>query len=58
MIKLVDLNEGKIVYEFQTYQESSISIKIINHPKFGDCLISHNNLWGGIQLWDIKKIID
>ena len=54
MIKLVDLNEGKIVYKFKTHV-SSVSIKVINHPKFGECLISQDDLGGGIQLWDIKK---
>ena len=53
-IKLLDLNEGKIIYEFKTYKDSVISIKIINHPKFGECLLSHGYLSGGIQLWDIN----
>jgi len=53
-IKLLDLNEGKIIYEFKTYKDSVISIKIINHPKYGECLLSHGYLSGGIQLWDIN----
>ena len=56
-IKLLDLNEGTIIYEFKTYKDSVISIKIINHPKYGDCLLSHGYLSGGIQLWDIKYIL-
>jgi len=57
-IKLLDLNEGKIIYEFKTYKDSVISIKIINHPKYGECLLSHGYLSGGIQLWDINILID
>ena len=56
-IKLLDLNDGKIIYEFKTYKYSVISIKIINHPKYGECLLSHGYLSGGIQLWDIKYIL-
>ena len=56
-IKLLDLNDGKIIYEFKTYKDSVISIKIINHPKYGECLLSHGYLSGGIQLWDIKYIL-
>ena len=49
-IKLIDLNTGKIKKILSSYNGLILTIKKLNHPKYGECLITQ--CWGGnsIQL--------
>ena len=53
-IKIIDINKGKIINNFTIHNEKVLTIKKINHPKYGDCLIS-NDL-SCIKLLIYKKI--
>ena len=53
IIKLIDLKIRKKLNTFHDFN-SVISLKKINHPKFGDCLISQGNEIEQIMLW-VKK---
>ena len=39
-IKLIDINNGKIFKNLIEHEKEILCIKKINHPKFGECLIS------------------
>ena len=39
-IILIDVNIGKIINNFKIHKEKVLTIKKINHPKYGKCLIS------------------
>ena len=54
IIKLIDLKAGKKIKTLHDFN-SVISLKKINHPKYGKCLISQGNEIEQIMLW-IKKI--
>ena len=54
IIKLIDLELGKKINTLHDFN-SVISLKKINHPKYGKCLISQGNEIEQIMLW-IKKI--
>ena len=54
IIKLIDLKVGKKIKTLHDFN-SVISLKKINHPKYGKCLISQGNEIEQIMLW-IKKI--
>ena len=53
-ILLLDLNNYKVIKQFQCDNGSILTIKKIVHPKYGECLISLGNR-GSIKLWIIKK---
>ena len=53
IIKLIDLNLGKKVKTLHDFN-SVISIKKINHPQFGECIITQGNEIEQIILW-VKK---
>ena len=58
-MKLINIKIGKIISsmkykkykDFDSNYESLISIKKINHPKFGECLISKTLCSSTIQIW-------
>ena len=50
-IRLIDLNKGKIIKNYLGHIDDVVTIKKINHPNYGECLISYG---GDIILW-IKK---
>ena len=49
-IKIVDINEGKIVRLITGHEKETISVQKINIPKFGDCLVSHGKD-GLLKVW-------
>ena len=53
IIKLIDLKAGKKIKTLHDFN-SVISLKKINHPKYGKCLITQGNEIEQIMLW-IKK---
>ena len=54
-IKLIELNNGFIVNSLTSHENKVITVKKINHPKYGKCLISQNLGKGKIKLWIIKN---
>ena len=62
-MKLIDLNKGFVIAICTHYlgfndNINIITIKTINHPKYGECLITQNLNIGKIKLWPIKKIFE
>ena len=53
-IKLIELNNGKIIKELKGHMSKVLSIKTIIHPKYGKCLISNSVDDNNIKLWGIK----
>ena len=58
IIRLVDLNEEKVVKDLKGHSTYIVTIKKILHPKYGDCLISVGNFYEQLKLWINKKFID
>ena len=54
-IKIIDLNNYRVIKELKSNNSSILSIKKILHPQYGECLISQGKYNGQIQLW-INKI--
>ena len=54
-IKLLDLNEKKVICNLIGHNFNVITLKTIIHPKYGECLISQDLYDGNIKLW-INKI--
>ena len=52
-IKFIDLKRGMIFKKID--EHNIINIQKINHPKFGECLISQGNEKSKIKLWIIKN---
>ena len=50
MIKLIDYKKGKIIKELDGHENWVLSIKKINHPYFGECLISQGYSTDQIKL--------
>ena len=50
-IKLIDIKKGKIVKSLIGHNNYVITIKKINHPVYGDCLISQGWKYDQIKLW-------
>ena len=53
-IKLVNYNTGKIIKQFYGHNDRVISIKKIEHPQYGKCLLSQSEKVGPIKLWIIE----
>ena len=58
-MKLSELGGGKIIKNFENKKSSGyvITIKKINHPNYGECLITQSIQSGEIKLWIIANII-
>ena len=54
-IKIIDLNNYRVIKELKSNNSSILSIKKILHPQYGEYLISQGKYNGQIQLW-INKI--
>ena len=54
-IKLIDLNDGKVIKRFFEHKNSVITIKKFIHPIYGECLISQNKEKSEIKLWIINN---
>ena len=50
-IKLIDLKIGRIINELTGHSKDVLTIKTINHPKYGKCLISQGWEDDQIRLW-------
>jgi len=53
-IKIIDLKREKIIREFFAHKTDTITIKVINHPKYGECLVSQGDGLTEIKLWKIN----
>ena len=47
-MKLININNGKIIKNLSGHREEVVTIKKIIHPKYVECLISYG---GDIILW-------
>ena len=54
-IKIINLNKEEITKILKGYNEKVCAIKIIEHPKYRDFLISQDFLNDGIKLWIIEN---
>ena len=54
-INIIDLKEDKIIKDI-VIDDTLICIKKINHPKYGECLLSQGEVDGKIKLWVSKEI--
>ena len=54
-IKLLDLKSGKIVKSLEGHKDWVLTIKKVNHPKYGECLISQGYEKDQIKMWIIKN---
>ena len=50
-IKIIDLNKGIIIKNLKGHKEAIYTIKKIEHPIYGECLISQGWAGDGIKLW-------
>ena len=50
-IKLIDLQKGKVIKNLTGHNNYVITIKKINHPIYGDCLISQGWKKDQIKIW-------
>ena len=51
-IILVDLTTGKTIKTYYEHKNAVLTVKIINHPKIGKCLLSQAWLKGSIIKWE------
>ena len=51
LIKLLEIKKGLYVKSFFGHFEEVLTINKINHPKYGECLISQNWDESQIKLW-------
>ena len=49
-VKLFDLTAGKFVKSYKGHSSTVCSVAKIDHPKYGECLISHG-LEGKLKIW-------
>jgi WD40 repeat protein len=54
-IKLLDLNNGEIIKNYYGHTQEVITIKLIFHPIYGECLVSHGAGYDRIILWINEK---
>ena len=54
-IQLVDLKNSVLIKSFTGHNEDVLTIKKINHPQYGDCLISQGFMYDQIKLWINKN---
>ena len=50
-IKLIDINNKKIIKILEGHKDHVLTVKLINHPKYGECLISQGAGNDQIKLW-------
>ena len=53
VIRLIDIEKKKVISTFKGHNNWVLCLKEINHPQYGDCLISQEK-FNGINLWKIK----
>ena len=54
-IKLIDLREAYIVKNFKGHNNSVLTIKKVNHPQYGECLLTQGYDDEPIKLWINKN---
>ena len=54
-IRLVNYKNGKIMHIFSNHIDRVVSIKIIIHQKYGQCLLSQAAYLDPIKIWTIKS---
>ena len=54
-IKLIELKNGLVINTLKGHNKQVITIKKINHPEYGECLVSQNKEASQIKLWVCKK---
>ena len=50
-IGILELNKGEIIKELKGHNEDIVYIKTINHPIYGECIISQGYGDDGLKLW-------
>ena len=53
-IKLIDINNKIIVTSLSGHNNAVVNIKRINHPKYGECILSQGRNYDKIILWILK----
>ena len=56
-IKLLELKSGNIIKNFVGHTECVLCIKKVNHPFYGECLISQGRRYDQIKIWANKNKI-
>ena len=54
-IKLVELSTSKIINSLEGHNEIVLTVKKINHPQYGDCLLSQGFKESNLILWSNKS---
>ena len=54
-IKLIDLKKGRVIKSLFSHMNEVLTIKKINHPKLGKCLISKSKINEPLKLWAINN---
>ena len=54
-IKLIELKSGNIIKNLEGHNNIVLTVKKINHPKYGECLVSKGFKEDQIKLWTLKK---
>ena len=54
-IKLLEINNSEVVQCLHGHSEFPSTVKIVNHPFYGECLISKGGKNDLIKLWLIKN---
>ena len=50
-IKIIDLNKKKIIKDLNGHNNDVLTLTKINHPQYGECLISQGYKDDGIRIW-------
>ena len=50
-IKILDIKKGKIIKDLKGHNNDILTIKIVAHPKYGNCLISQGLGTDQIKIW-------
>ena len=53
-IKLIDINNKIIVTSLSGHNNAVVNVKRINHPKYGECILSQGRNYDKIILWILK----
>lgn len=53
-IKFIDMKNKKVLKNLNGHNMKVLTIKKINHPKYGECLVSQGFCEDNIKLWNIK----
>ena len=54
-IKIIELNNGTIIKEIYGHNNKVITIKNINHPSYGMCIISKGYQKDKLKLWEFRN---